>query len=312
MRSDRATSWPVIRRPVIRWIAALACAIAAGPARAQVLQKEIPADARGLEPVDKLGAPLPLSTILTDSSGREVTLGEQFNQGRPVILLLAYYDCPMVCPLVQDRLGAALNQIDFTAGVDYSVVCVSFDPSNTLEQAARARQDRLDNYDRPRTARTEAGFAYHLASAPSAKMIADAMGYAYRYIPETGEYAHPVMFAVCTPDGKISRYLFGFDYPARDLKLALMDASGGEIAGGLGDYFLHLCYRYDPTRGAFFVSPMAVMRLGAGATTVLVAIVLGTFWMHERTRRLRRARGEQAEPTPAGAPAGATRGEWTA
>jgi protein SCO1 len=286
------------RRPV--WPGAVAALLillaAAFPARAQVLMKEDPEDLKGVDLVQKLGEQVPLDVPIVDSTGKTVELGSYFNQGKPVVLALVYYDCPMICPLLLSRLQDRLNDATFTVGEDYNVVVVSFDPTNTTEMAAANKATYLMGYNRKKTPEVEAGWSFHTAAAGNARVIAESVGFKYRYLEDVGEYAHPAVLMVLTPGGKVARYISGLDANKGELRLALLDASDGKIAKTIGDFFLHRCYRYDPKNGAYTLHAMRVMQMGGLGTLLAIGTLIAGLRAGERIRAHRRsAAGARAE-----------------
>ncbi|GJM19085.1 MAG: photosynthetic protein synthase I [Phycisphaeraceae bacterium] len=251
----------------------------------------------GVDLEERIGDQVPLDIPLIDSTGKTVTLGDQIGD-RPTVLALVYYDCPVVCSLVMDRLSESMNDLDYTVGEDYSVVIVSFDPTETTQQAAERKLAYLSGYTQPVTPQTQAGWTFHTASADSIRQITQGVGFNIQLL-DNGEYSHPVGLAVLAPDGTISRYMYGFDYPPKQLKLSLLDASEGKIAQSLGDRFLHFCYRYDPNAGAYSMEAMLVMRIGAIATVIVLTFLIGGLLLFERTRRHRKAQRPTSD-TPSG------------
>jgi protein SCO1/2 len=212
------------------------------------------------------------------------------------VLVLGYYNCPLVCPLILERLLGALNQVDYTLGRDFQVVVISFDPRNTPAMAAANKKQYLAGYRRGVTPEAEAGWAFHTSDEASVKRLADAIGFEYRFIKESGEYSHPVALTFLSPQGKVTRYVYGFDYEPRTFKLSLLEASSGSIARSVGDRFLWFCYHYDPKTGKYTLAAFRVMQLGAllvlcGVAGMVIVLRLG---------ELRRARKANESAAPAG------------
>jgi protein SCO1/2 len=271
--------------------AALGAAVAGAPVRAQVIHDELPPQVRGLDIRDRLGTRVPTDIVLTDSAGRQVTTGAYFDGRRPVVLAMLYYDCPLACPLILQRLQESLNGVEKTYGASFRVVVVSFDPRSTTEQAAHKRDLTLQAYNRKVTAEVAAGVEFHTASEAEARRLADAIGFDYRYLPDVGEFAHPAAIFVLSSEGAVSRALIGFDYPARDVTAALLEASRGRIASTLGEYFLYFCYHFDDATGRYSPRYMAIMR--AGALTTLGLLTATVVWLKARERSRRPAAGTE-------------------
>ncbi|GAA4334354.1 hypothetical protein GCM10023144_26550 [Pigmentiphaga soli] len=214
--------------------------------------------------VQRPGAALPLDAALRDEAGRAVRLGSYFG-AEPVVLVLGYYHCPMLCSTLMDGVIESLHGI----GVDYRVVGVGIDPAETPADAAArhaAYQGLLDPEQRGRL---------HLltgAAAPVAR-IARAVGFHYRRDPATGQYAHPAGFVVATPDGTVSRYFPGVRFAPRDLRLALVEASRGTV-GSVSDRLFLLCAHYDPQRGRYTLAAMTAARAAGLAVLAVLAAML--------------------------------------
>jgi protein SCO1/2 len=210
-----------------------------------------------------LDQPLPLDVPLRDEAGRAVRLGDYFGK-RPVVLLFAYYDCPMLCTLSINGLSSALNVLSLKPGTDFEIVTVSIDPRDTPAAASAKKSSYLERYKR-----AGAADAWHFLTGDrsSIDLLTKAAGFRYAWDAETRQFAHPTGIIVLTPEGRMARYLFGIEYGPRDLRLAIIDASSGTI-GSPVDALLLYCYHYDPMTGRYGFAIMRAMRI-AGATTVL-------------------------------------------
>lgn len=267
-----------------------------------------PREVRGLEIENKLGERVPLALTFTQVDGSTVRLGDFFNrtspttgQKKPVVLMMVYYRCPILCPMVLEKFTQTLNKLDFTAGTEFDALVVSFDPRDKPADAVRERANQLLSYKQPTTDSIRDG--WNFLTCPdvpeNARSLADAVGFPYRYLMNTGEFAHGAAVFVLTPDGKVSRYLLGLDYPARDVRLALLEASEGKI-GNLIDRFTLWCYHYDPNAGEYSVAANRVMQAGASlCALVLGGVIFGLFRWEKRKRRLAL---ESTSPPAADAP----------
>lgn len=278
---------PASMGPVVRTIGAIAmaCAVVA-PARAQLIHKELPEPAQGIDVQERLGASIPSPLMVRDSTGLAVDLNDFLKDDKPAILVLGYYTCPLICPLTFETLVKALNGVDYTAGEDFRVLAVSFDSSNTVEHAAEKKALALASYERAITGEVERGFVFSVASESNAARLAEAVGYHYKRL-ENGEYSHPVALVVLTPQGAVSRYIYSFDYSPKDLKLALLEATEGRIGRSIGDMFLHFCFAWNPREGAFTLQAMRLMQVCAVATMLLLGGLIGGLMLVGRIRRVR-------------------------
>jgi protein SCO1/2 len=215
-----------------------------------------------------LGEVVPLDTVFKDEQGRAVALGDYFGK-RPVVLLFAYYDCPMLCTQVINALAIALDVISLDAGHDFEIVTVSFDPRDTPATATAKKAAYISRDRRPGTA---AGWHFLTGDHASIDRLTKAAGFRYRWDDETHQFAHPTGVIVLTPDGHLARYLFGVEYGPRDLRFALVEASAGKV-GSRVDSLLLYCYHYDPMTGRYGLAIMRAIRI-AGAATV---VALGSF-----------------------------------
>lgn len=229
----------------------------------------------GFEP--RFGERAPLSAALVDDEGRAVRLGDYFGGEKPVVMVLAYYECPMLCSMVMNGLVTALKKVDLSPGEDLEVVVVSIDPADTPERARNKKAAYVELYGRPGADR-----GLHLLTGAEAevKRVADAVGFRYEYDPLGKQFAHAGGAVVLAPDGTISRYFYGVDFAPRDLQLGLVDAAGGKI-GSVKDRLLLLCYRYDPEHGKYGALAMGSVRAGG----ILTVALLGTWLLAMRRRR---------------------------
>jgi protein SCO1/2 len=259
------------------WLAAL---LFGAPAVAQTLQLAdqpgTPAGVKvaGLDGVGidqtKLNSQVPLDATFVDEQGRDVTIGQYIGQ-RPVVLALVYFDCPMLCSLVQNALAGTLAIIKPKAGTDFEVLVVSINPGETPAQAADAKARFVAQYRSPGT---DGGLHFLTGRQASIARLADAVGFHYRYDAAIAQFAHPAVITVLTPAGRVSRYLFGIDYGATDMRLALIDASDNRI-GSVADRTLLYCYHYDLSTGRYSLAIMSLVRLGGLITLAGLGVSIG-------------------------------------
>lgn len=279
--------------------AAAACMLSCAAAHGQAINT-LPEAAESVEIVNRLGERVPEPLMLRTSEGAVVDLGDYFRDGKPAVLALVYYDCPLVCPLILSRIAQAVNGSGYMPGEDFRLIVVSFDPTNTDEMAARARADAAGWFE-GKAAEALPGLLYHTAGEGVSQRLADAVGFKFKRLP-SGEYAHPAVLIALSPEGVVTRYLNALDEPSalpRQVKLALLEASDGKIADSIGDFFLHRCFVFDASTGKYTLSAMRVMRLGAMGTMILLFGFIGLMFIRERLRRARRA-GRAASPLMTG------------
>lgn len=250
-------------------------ALAATPARAQEMV--------GVGIDEKLSGRLPLDAPFTDHQGRAVKLGDYFGDGKPVVLSLVYYRCPGVCTATLTGLAQAIGESELSLGEKYRVVTVSFNPQETHDLAATKRQNYLEGLDVQGDAE---GWVYLTGDASSIERLTKAVGFKYRWVEATGEYAHDSAAIIATPDGRISRYLRGSFYEAETFRLSLVEASDGRI-GSLSDkVWVKIC-GYDPRQGKYVVMAQTVLMIGGMLTILAVASVVGLLFYREQQLRKR-------------------------
>lgn len=228
-----------------------------------------------------LGDQVPLDLPFRDETGRTVTLGDFFGE-KPVILTLNYYECPMLCTLELNALARSLKPLTFSAGKEFEVVTVSIDPREKPALAAAKKRGYLARYGREGA---DKGWHFLTGDQASIERLAKAVGFRYAYDEKSGQYAHAAGVTVVTPRGKIARYFYGLDYPAKDLRLGLVEASAGKIGTPIDQLMLY-CFHYDPTTGKYNFVVMSVLRVLGVAT----AAGLGTFMFVTVRREKRPAR----------------------
>jgi protein SCO1/2 len=212
----------------------------------------------------KLNDSVPLDLMFRDERGNGVELAKYFGS-KPVILTLVYYDCPMLCTQVLNGLDRSLKGIPLDLGSDFNVVTVSIDPTEKPVLAEAKQAVYTGMYGRPGA---KEGWHFLTGNEPEIKQLANAVGFRYAYDADSKQYAHASAIMILTPEGKISRYLYGIQYPERDLRLGLVDASEGKI-GSPVDQILLFCYHYDPHTGKYGLFVSRLIKLG-GLLTVLI------------------------------------------
>jgi protein SCO1/2 len=240
----------------------------------------------------RLGAKVPLDLPFRDEHGNRVPLGD-CTAVKPTVLVLAYYRCPMLCTQVLNGLLRALRAIPDTAGGAFNVVVVSFDPREKPPLAALKKAAYLEEYGRPGA---DAGWHFLTGDPVAIASLTDAVGFRYKYDPDTEQYAHGSGIMVLAPDGTVSRYLLGVRFEPRDLRLALAEAGEGKV-GSPADQVLLLCYRYDPATGTYTFRIIRALKWLSGLAVLGVAGLVGALaWRGRRGA----ARDASATARPAG------------
>ncbi len=236
-------------------------------------------DQVGIE--QRLNQQVPLDAAFRDETGKTVRFGDYFGQ-KPVILALVYYECPMLCTQVLNGLVRSLKDVKLDAGRDFNVVAVSINPRETPELAAAKKRVYVGIYERP-----DGGQGWHFLTGPeaSSKALAASVGFRYAYDPMTDQYAHASGIMLLTPDGRISRYFYGIEYPSRDLRLGLVEASANKI-GSPVDQLLLFCYHYDPTTGKYGLVILNVIRAAGVATVLAIAGFMLVMFRRERDSKM--------------------------
>ncbi|MGA2813358.1 MAG: SCO family protein [Candidatus Acidiferrum sp.] len=219
----------------------------------------------GFEPT--LNRQMPLDLPFTDENGQSIKLGEYFNHGKPVLLAFVYYGCPMLCSQVEQGVVGALKMLSFTPGQDYEVVFISFDPREDSTMAAEKKKSAIGHFNRPATA---GGWHFLTGAKDSIDAATKAANFRYNFLPGSNLFSHASGIMILTPDGRISRYFYGVEYPGRDVRLGLVDASAGKIGTPI-DRVLLFCYQYDPASATYSAAILKIVRL-AGIVTILVII----------------------------------------
>ena len=249
----------------------------AGIVSAQAVQDNIDALNR-IDVVERLGAKVDPNLRFVNDAGNAVRLGEFFNEDKPILLTLGYYECPMLCNLVFNGLTAGVEQLRWRTGEQFQMITVSIDPGETVDLAAAKKKNYLAGMS---SIKDNTAWQFLIAEESQSKALADAVGFKYYYDESQDEYAHPAVAIILTPDGTISRYLYGIEFKKQDLRLALLEASEGKI-GNTIDRLILYCFHYDPDAKGYVVFASNVMRLGGAATAVILAVFLGTLWARER------------------------------
>lgn len=240
--------------------------------------------ARDITVEQRLDSLVDLSMTFIDERGDRVTLAKYFGDGKPVILTMVYYGCPMLCGMILEGTTKSIKQVPLEIGEDYRVVSVSFDTTESHELAAKKKRTFERRMKRDGT---EEGWAFLTSDGPEVRKLADQVGFKYFYDEKSRQFAHSAAIIVLTPTGRVSKYFFGIEYDPTDVRLGLVDASEESI-GTLADQVLLLCFQYDPMTGTY--------GFGVKTATIILGVltfvgIVGFIWHSTRTDR-QRAAGE--------------------
>ena len=240
-----------------------------------------PDDLKNVGIDQRLDQTLPLDLQFKDESGRTVKLGDYFQTGRPVILNLVYYTCPMLCGEELAGLSSALGVLRFTPGKEYEVVTVSIDPDETPATATERKKVFVDRMNE-RLEKKSDGSGWHFLTGQQAEIqrLADAVGFHYKRDARSGQFIHSAAIMIVTPQGKLAQYYYGVEYSPKDLRLGLIEASRNKI-GNLVDQIQLYCFHYDPTSGRYGATITSILRLGGAATVLLLGGLLIVMYRRE-------------------------------
>ncbi len=283
-------------RPAIIAMIALVCAC---PAVAQLSAprepirpaSEVPENYKNVDIEEHLDAQLPLDARFVDSTGKPVTLGDYLNGEKPVVLALVYHECPAMCGLILNGTLSALQQIKPTAGDEFDVLVVSFNHEEGPELSAKKKVGYVAEYKRENA---ESGWHFLTGDKDNITRICEAVGFKFYWNEQTREYVHQSAIYIITPNGRISRYLYGVFYEPDTVSLALTEASNGKI-GTAGDVLRLLCSHFDPESGTYNASAMKIMRLGAPLLGgMMLAMLLVALVVARKKKLNRQATGQPA------------------
>jgi len=253
----------------------VALLLAAAASRAQMAPDNVGQTSNGLPTIlqgvgfrPELNAQMPLDTPFKDEAGKDVRLGDYFHSQKPVVVAFVYYGCPMMCTQLEQGVVGALRMLSFNPARDYEVVFISFDDRDTAQMAAEKKATAMNKFRRPETA---TGWHFLTGSKESIAAATNAANFHFNFDAKNNLFAHASGLLLLTPDGHISRYFYGVEFPARDVRLGLVDASAGKI-GTPVDRVLLYCFEYDPTTARYSATILGIVRLG-GILTIATMIV---------------------------------------
>lgn len=239
-------------------------------------QSDLPPVLKGVDVEEHLGEPLPLEAEFTDSAGQSVRLGQVLSKTKPVVLTLVYYQCPQLCNLVINGQVKGMQEVGLELGKDFEAVTVSVDPKDVPAESLERRRRHLQALGKPETA----PWHFLTGSEENIRKLAGALGFKYSYDADTQQYAHPAVVHVITPEGTISRYLYGTSFPAKDFRLALLEAAGGRV-GTSFDRIILSCFKYDTATRRYGFYIFGFLRLGALMVFFALSAMLIYLWRRE-------------------------------
>ncbi len=262
-------------RPLAKFAVAAGLLFAAAGSRAQMTPDNVGQPASGMPAIlqgvgfrPELNAQIPVDAPFKDETGKDVRLADYLHSPKPVLLAFVYYGCPMMCTQLEQGVVGSLRMLSFNPGRDYEVVFVSFDERDTPQTAAEKKSTAMNKFRRPETA---SGWHFLSGSKESIAAVTNAANFHFNYDAKSNLFAHASGMLLLTPDGRISRYFYGVEFPARDVRLGLVDASAGKI-GSPVDHALLFCFQYDPSTAHYSATILSIVRLG-GILTVATMIV---------------------------------------
>lgn len=244
------------------------------------LNREQPDALQNLGVDEHLGEFIPLDAKFATSTGDSVVLGDLLEEGKPVLLNPLYYECPMLCGLVLDGTINVIEELQWKPGKDFIVISISIDPEEDAELAARSKENYLSQMDSV----TKSGWYFLTGEKSQIDKVVEAVGFRYKEIEGTGEFAHSAAIMLLSPEGKITRYLYGVSYDEFNVRSALYEAADGKI-GSTIDKVVMYCYQYDPDSGSYVPVAINIMKLGGLATLIILGIFLGSLWLREKRKK---------------------------
>ncbi len=268
--------------------------LVANDAVAQLVE-DLPDGVKGVGVDEKLGAQVPANLKFRDDRGKVIALADIFSGDRPVLLSLNYSSCPMLCRVQLNGLVEGLKKMEWTTGEEFDVVSVSIDPLETVEQAALTKKKYLEEYGRSGAG---SGWRFLTGREESIRKLADTVGFRYKYLEDRKEYSHTAALMVCSPEGKVCRYLYGVMFEPQTVRLSLVEAADGKV-GTTIDRFLLFCFHYDETEGRYGPVAKRIMAAGGAVTVLVLGLSLAPYWLRRSPALSDPTAGpEDTEPSP--------------
>lgn len=241
------------------------------------LNKQKPENIQDVGVTEQLGAKVPLDLKFANAKGDSITLGELLNNDKPILLNPVYYECPQLCTMVKDAIYNGVKDLKWNPGTDYNIVTFSFDSSENYELAAENKEKYLNKLNRNGA---KDGWHFLTGNEENIQRLTEAVGFDFNKL-ENGDYAHGASIMFLSPDGTITRYLYGLKFNEFDMRNALYDAADGNI-GSTAEQVLLYCYQYDADSNSYVPVAWRFMQIGGFATLIILGIFLGFMWMRHR------------------------------
>ncbi len=254
------------------------------PVSAQAAER--PEALKGIDVTESLGRTLNFTALgpelsFVNERGVNVQLSSYFRKGKPILLTLVYYECPMLCSLVLNGVLDSIKQIDWSVGQQFEIVTLSINPKDRPELALKKKQNYLSRYER---AGSDSGWHFLTGLEPEIQSVAAQVGFKYRYDPVEKQYLHAASIFILTPEGKLSRYLYGTAFKPQDLKLALLEASEGKVAPSTIDRVLLFCFHFDPSKNSYTFRVWRAVQIVLCIQVLVLAGLLGYLWKRDRAK----------------------------
>lgn len=218
---------------------------------------------------------------LYNEHGEEVTLADYLNNGRPILLAMVYYECPMLCNLILQGMMKGVSELSWEPGEEFDILAVSISPTETPELARASKENYLEQLGNPDAAD---GLHFMTGEEDQVRRLGDQVGFYYQWNEQTQEYMHGSTLIFLSEEGKVSRYLHGIDYPELMLRNALYDAADGQIGSAMDRVVLY-CFQYDSASGSYVPVAVNIMKIGGVVTLLMLGIFLGFFFLREKKTR---------------------------
>jgi len=245
------------------------------------LNKQKPEDVQDVGIEEHLGEKIPLELKFATSEGDSVTLASLMKGDKPVLLNPVYYECPMLCSMVIEAVYSGVSDLKWTPGDEYNIITFSIDPEEDSELAASTKDSMITKLGRESARK---GWYFLSGKEEAIKKLTEAIGFKYRKVEEKDQFAHSAAIMFLSPDGTITRYLYGIEFDEFSLRNALYEAADGEV-GSAVDRVLLYCYQYDPDSNSYVAVAWRIMQLGGFATALILGIFIGLLWLKEKNSK---------------------------